>query len=135
MHMAATNRLISCLLEIIGMDRHDITSRYGVQGGFFVVRPSESMIQTIVSTVVRGHYNITKGLNCDGYGGYPGAAQISGFLSFMFSASAVTSSSSAGAAVELDRCVYSNMQDSPYIPTGPGWQQVRTTLAESYNAL
>ena len=118
-------------------DRHEITSRYGVQGGFFVVRPSESMFQTMISTVVRGHYSITKGWNRDGYGGYPGAAQISGFLSFMYrpgqqSSSAVTSgSAAAGAAVELDRCVYNNMQDPPYIPTGPGRQQVCTTLAES----
>lgn len=105
-------------------NRHDITSKYAVQGGFFVVRPSESTFQTMVKTVLHGSYSITKGWNRDGYGGYPGAAQIPGFFSFMYRP--VQGAGRAG-AVELNRCVYNNMQDPKYVPTNTG-KQLCTTL-------
>jgi hypothetical protein len=95
-------------------NRHEITTKWGVQGGFFVVRPSRRIFQEIVDTILAGKFTFLKGWNRQGYGGYWGAAQIQGLLSYIYR----PSSNSMTGAVELNRCIYNNMHDPMYFPTG-----------------
>mmetsp|Transcript_24937 Transcript_24937/g.42449 ORF Transcript_24937/g.42449 Transcript_24937/m.42449 type:complete len:248 (+) Transcript_24937:1-744(+) len=79
--------------------------RFGVQGGFFITKPNLDLFQQLVDNVMEGNYERGKGWGLKGYGGYWGAAQIQGFLSYFF-----TEIRPEG-AVELNRCIYNSMID------------------------
>lgn len=95
-------------------DRHQITTKWGVQGGFFVVEPSQWTLAQIIRTVMAGQYSPVKGWSREGYGGYWGAAQIQGLLSYIYR----PVNSARNGAVELNRCIYNNMHDPMYFQTG-----------------
>jgi alpha-N-acetylglucosamine transferase len=98
------------------MNRHNITTRWGIQGGFYVVRPSQSTFQDLVDLVVEGFYQYTKGWHRDGYGGYWGSAQMQGLLSYYYRPT--NPKVTKGSAVELNRCIYNNRHDPLYFSSG-----------------
>lgn len=81
------------------------SSHYGVQGGFFVVRPNQELFQQLVDVVLEGDYERGTGWGKKRYGGFWGAAQIQGFLSYFFG------EIRPQGAVELNRCIYNSMID------------------------
>ena len=79
----------------------------GIQGGFLVVRPNMEYFEEYKSIIIKG--NFQKGRGWDGkYGGYFGSQQIQGLCSYFYDAL------HPGTAVELNRCFYNQMRDSPY---------------------
>ena len=86
------------------------TSKWGVQGGMFVVKPSHDQFEAIVRVVEKGQYTPLHGWGGQLFGGYWGAAQIQGLLSYVYSDNP--------SAVELNRCVYNNMHDHMYFEVG-----------------
>ncbi|CAB9525001.1 expressed unknown protein [Seminavis robusta] len=85
--------------------------RVGVQGGFWMVKPNQTVYHQLVEMIRHGA-NFTKGY---GWGGptlgdpswYYGIAQMQGLLSYYYGYVA------PGTAVELDRCVVNAMADAP----------------------
>ncbi|CAB9505886.1 expressed unknown protein [Seminavis robusta] len=85
--------------------------RVGVQGGFWMVKPNQTVYHQLVD-IIRHGANFTKGY---GWGGptlgdpswYYGIAQMQGLLSYYYGYVA------PGTAVELDRCVVNAMADAP----------------------
>ena len=80
-------------------------SKYGVQGGFFVIRPDVKLFQELVHTIQEGNYTKRDGWAGQQYGGYWGSSQIQGFLSYFYG------SVRPLIAVELNRCLYNTMTD------------------------
>ena len=81
--------------------------KFGVQGGFFVVRPDPQIFDEIKQTILRGDYERGSGWAKLKYGGYWGAPQIQGFLSYFYG------EVHPEHAVELNRCLYNTMVDDP----------------------
>lgn len=81
----------------------------GVQGGFLVVRPSHDAFQEYIDIILEGDHRPKKGWGGLGYGGYYGAQQIQGICSYFYD------HRHPGTAVELNRCVYNVMVDSPVV--------------------
>lgn len=78
----------------------------GVQGGFLVIRPNVDAFDEYVNIVIEGKF--VKGGGWYGeYGGYFGAQQIQGICSFYYDYK------HPGTGVELNRCYYNAMADSP----------------------
>jgi len=74
------------------------TSQYGVQGGFFVVKPNLTMYKELTERLVQKEtYTIRKGWSGQGHTGYWGASQIQGYLSYVYK------HHYPGRAVELNR--------------------------------
>lgn len=79
----------------------------GVQGGFIVVKPNMVAFHEYVDIVLEGRFFQGSGWEGKGYGGYFGAQQIQGICSFYYDYR------HPGTAVELNRCYYNAMADSP----------------------
>lgn len=86
------------------------TSKFAVQGGFFAVRPNARTYRRLINTVKSGSFDMMSGWARKSYGGYYGAPQIQGMLSFFYGEHDNTHSS-----VELDPCVYNSMVSFPPI--------------------
>ena len=99
----------STIVPLNTTDRHNITTKWGVQGGMWVVRPSHVKFRELVQTVLEGNFRSTRGWHLEDYGGYYGAAQIQGLLSYAYRPS--LTSMTTGGAVELNRCIYNNRYD------------------------
>lgn len=81
----------------------------GVQGGFLVIRPSQAVFDEYIDIILEGNYTERNGWGDTlGYGGYYGAGTIQGLAAMYYSHLRPKS------AVELNRCIYNNMVDSPY---------------------
>jgi len=78
----------------------------GFQGGFLVVRPSQEVFQEYREVILEGDFIGGAGWNGT-FGGYWGAQQIQGLCSFYYDGI------HPGTAVELNRCYYNQMVDSP----------------------
>ena len=89
--------------------KHRKPIQSGVQGGFLVVRPNQTVFQTALDTILEGNYSSTHGWGGPTlrYGGYYGAAQIQGLLPFLYG------HLFPGTSVELNRCIYNTMADDP----------------------
>lgn len=81
--------------------------RFGVQGGFFVAKPSKERMDEMVKTILKGDYERGTGWAKMQYGGYWGSPQIQGFLSYFYGEIRPEH------AVELNRCLYNTMVDDP----------------------
>jgi hypothetical protein len=83
--------------------------RVGVQGGFLVVRPNQQVFDELCAIIMAGHF--VPGPGWGGkklrYGGYYGAAQIQGLLSYFYG------HFHPDTFVELNRCYYNQMADPP----------------------
>lgn len=78
----------------------------GFQGGFLVVRPNEEVFTEYIDIILEGNFVGGQGWNGT-YGGYWGAQQIQGLCSYYYDGL------HPGTAVELNRCIYNQMVDSP----------------------
>eukprot|EP00555_Chaetoceros_dichaeta_P010586 CAMPEP_0198257998 /NCGR_PEP_ID=MMETSP1447-20131203/7527_1 /TAXON_ID=420782 /ORGANISM="Chaetoceros dichaeta, Strain CCMP1751" /LENGTH=351 /DNA_ID=CAMNT_0043945015 /DNA_START=160 /DNA_END=1212 /DNA_ORIENTATION=+ len=79
----------------------------GLQGGFIVVRPNLGHFEEYKRVILEGDFQQYRGW-AGKYGGYFGAQQIQGLCSYFYDGL------HPGTAVELDRCIYNSMNDSPY---------------------
>lgn len=79
----------------------------GVQGGFIIIKPSMDAFTEYVEIVKEGRFFQGSGWEGKGYGGYFGAQQIQGICSFYYDYR------HPGTAVELNKCFYNAMADSP----------------------
>lgn len=79
----------------------------GVQGGFLIVKPNMDAFHEYVDIVLSGRFFQGSGWEGKGYGGYFGAQQIQGICSFYYDYK------HPGTGVELNRCYYNAMADSP----------------------
>jgi len=79
----------------------------GIQGGFIVIRPNLEHFEEYKQVILEGDFRQFKGW-AGKYGGYFGAQQIQGLCSYFYDGL------HPGTAVELDRCIYNSMVDSPY---------------------
>lgn len=86
------------------------TSRWPVQGGLLVMKPSLTKFQSILDVVLAGNFN-KSGWGESQIGVFWGGAQIQGLLSYVYL--------NDPSAVELDRCVYNNMADDQVFRRGP----------------
>ena len=78
----------------------------GVQGGFLVVKPSLNAFEEYRQVILEGDF--VEGIGWKGkYGGYFGAQQIQGICSYFYDGL------HPGTGVELNRCIYNSMADSP----------------------
>jgi hypothetical protein len=84
----------------------------GIQGAFFVVRPSQERFQHLIQVLTETtYYKGNRGWNGERFGGYWGSAQIQGFLSYYYARHAVN------CGVELDPCRYNTLGfDLRYLP-------------------
>lgn len=85
----------------------------GVQGGFLVIRPNASDFDRMVDIILSGgDFEIGSGWGGQklSYGGYYGAGTIQGLASYYYGEFAKNRS------VEVNRCHYNNMVDSPMGP-------------------
>ena len=81
-----------------------------IQGGFLVVRPDRAVFQEYIDTILEGQYDRDSGWGGPElrYGGRSwGAAQIQGLVAYFYGHLHPRTS------VELNRCKYNNMVDSP----------------------
>lgn len=85
----------------------------GIQGAFFVVRPSQERFQHLIQILKDTPYFFdNRGWNAERFGGYWGSAQIQGFLSYYYARHATN-----GEGVELDPCRYNTLGfDLRYLP-------------------
>eukprot|EP00540_Astrosyne_radiata_P017524 CAMPEP_0116840730 /NCGR_PEP_ID=MMETSP0418-20121206/10527_1 /TAXON_ID=1158023 /ORGANISM="Astrosyne radiata, Strain 13vi08-1A" /LENGTH=353 /DNA_ID=CAMNT_0004471069 /DNA_START=21 /DNA_END=1083 /DNA_ORIENTATION=- len=77
------------------------TSKWGIQGGMMVLRPNRTKLSEILGVIQKGNYSYAGGWAETKIGGFWGAAQIQGLLSYIYH--------NDPTAVELDRCIYNNM--------------------------
>jgi hypothetical protein len=84
----------------------------GIQGAFFVVRPSQERFHHLIQILTETkYYGGQRGWNGERFGGYWGSAQIQGFLSYYYARHAVN------CGVELDPCRYNTLGfDLRYLP-------------------
>jgi hypothetical protein len=81
----------------------------GVQGGFIVIRPNQTVFKEYVDIILEGNYTESQGWGeALEYGGYYGARTIQGLASMYYG------HLYPNRAVELNRCIYNNMADTPY---------------------
>ena len=80
----------------------------GIQGGFIVVKPNLAHYEQYRQIILEGNYTVDYGWGDKlAYGGYYGAAQVQGLCSYFFG------HVRPNTTVELNRCVYNSMVDSP----------------------
>jgi hypothetical protein len=78
----------------------------GVQGGFIIVRPNQTVFEEQIQAILTAEF--ISGAGWAGrYGGYYGAMQIQGFISYYYDGL------HPDTAVELDYCIYNNMVNFP----------------------
>jgi len=81
---------------------------YGIQGGFFIIRPNMKHFQESIQVIMEGNFpDDYRGWGDLGFGGYYGARQVQGFMSYFFDHLHKDTS------VELNRCIYNTMIDNP----------------------
>lgn len=78
----------------------------GVQGGFIVVRTNQTVFEEQVQAIIAAEFKHFRWAKR--YGGYYGAPQIQGFLSYYYDGL------HPNTTVELDYCLYNNMYNYPY---------------------
>ena len=78
----------------------------GVQGGFLIVRPNQAAFDEYIQIVLSGNFKQGGGWGGK-YGGYFGAQQIQGICSYFYD------HQHPGSGVELNKCYYNVMADSP----------------------
>jgi len=83
----------------------------GVQGGFFVLRPNETVFEEQIQAILNAEFIPGQGWGGK-YGGYYGAQQIQGFLSYYYDGL------HPNTAIELDYCLYNNMVHYPISDKG-----------------
>ena len=89
------------------------TTRWGVQGGFFVVKTDPTKLPEFQQLIHQGIYTNLRGWGRIGFGGYWGAAQVQGFLSYIYGHVYPPETS-----LELNRCVYNNLHDAARFDKG-----------------
>lgn len=90
--------------------------KYAFQGGFFMVRPNISLFEEMIDIIQRGNYNDKTGWENSRIGGFYGAAQIQGFMAYIYS------DLHPEHAVEVNRCIYNNLiYDEPRNHRGKCW--------------
>jgi hypothetical protein len=85
--------------------------KYGVQGGFFVVRPNTTIFSEMIGMIREGNFG-RRGWGEMQYGGYYGAPQIQGFLSYFYGEFYPNN------ALEVDPCIYNTLQTLGGCPNG-----------------
>lgn len=78
----------------------------GIQGGFLIVRPNQAAFDEYIQIVLSGNFKQGGGWGGK-YGGYFGAQQIQGICSYFYD------HKHPGSGVELNKCYYNVMADSP----------------------
>jgi len=86
--------------------------KFGVQGGFYVVRPNREVFHDLNKEILKGNYERGSGWGKKKYGGFWGSAQIQGFLSYFYGEIQPQNT------VELNRCIYNTMVDDPPMNNG-----------------
>jgi hypothetical protein len=83
--------------------------KVGMQGGFFVVRPDRRVFDEFCSIIMSGQFYPGPGWGGTKlrYGGYFGAAQIQGLVSYYYG------HFHSNTSIELNRCNYNQMADNP----------------------
>jgi hypothetical protein len=82
---------------------------YGVQGGFFALRPNRTFLEELSQRILNETYSTHSGWSRTGHTGYWGASQIQGYLSYIYG------EYYPERAVELNRCYYNSMgEDDPH---------------------
>jgi len=87
---------------------YSVRKHVGVQGGFFVVRPSQEAFKTYQQTIIEGNYKHGGGWGGLGFGGFYGAQQIQGLLPYFYD-----HLHNGTTSLELNRCYYNSMVDFP----------------------
>jgi hypothetical protein len=116
-HSLPSNADFVFVREYKTYNRGDPTNpkKYGIQGAFFAVRPNRERFQDMIvklktATFITGN----AGWGGQSFGGYWGAAQIQGFLSYYYFHFAST-------GIELDHCRYNTLgHDLRYLPDTNG---------------
>lgn len=94
---------------MIGVPGRRKPHQIGVQGGFLVLRPNQTTFDEYIDIILEGNYTERNGWGDKlGYGAYYGAGNIQGLAAMYYS------HLYPNRAVELNRCIYNNMVDSPY---------------------
>jgi hypothetical protein len=86
-------------------------TKFGVQGGFFVVRPNTTIFSEMIELIRKGNFG-RLGWGEIRYGGYYGAPQIQGFLSYFYGEFYPNN------ALEVDPCIYNTLQTLAGCPNG-----------------
>eukprot|EP00546_Thalassionema_frauenfeldii_P009342 CAMPEP_0178927556 /NCGR_PEP_ID=MMETSP0786-20121207/19267_1 /TAXON_ID=186022 /ORGANISM="Thalassionema frauenfeldii, Strain CCMP 1798" /LENGTH=471 /DNA_ID=CAMNT_0020603029 /DNA_START=34 /DNA_END=1447 /DNA_ORIENTATION=+ len=110
---------------MIGVPGRKMPHQIGIQGGFLVVRPNQTVFEEYISIILEGNYTESSGWGGHqlGYGGYYGAGTIQGLAAYYYGHLHPEHS------VELNRCIYNNMVDSPYPkPKNVGGSDEKTCL-------
>ena len=79
----------------------------GMQGGFFVIRPSIKVFEEYKSIILEGDHRRGSGWAGQGHGGYYGAQQIQGVMAHYYDFVRPNT------AIELNRCLHNTMADNP----------------------
>ena len=79
----------------------------GMQGGFFVIRPSTEVFAEYKSIILEGDHRRGSGWAGQGHGGYYGAQQIQGLMAHFYDFVRPNT------AIELNRCLHNTMADNP----------------------
>ena len=79
----------------------------GMQGGFFVIRPSTEVFEEYKSIILEGDHRRGSGWAGQGHGGYYGAQQIQGLVAHYYDFVRPNT------AIELNRCLHNTMADNP----------------------
>ncbi|KAL7490168.1 hypothetical protein ACHAW6_015909 [Cyclotella cf. meneghiniana] len=94
--------------NMINAGNHEVA---GVQGGFLMLRPSESIFDEYIDLVLEGNYIQGKGWGGK-YGFFFGGAQVQGICAYYYSGL------HPNEGVELNRCRINSMVDSPVFEKG-----------------
>jgi hypothetical protein len=89
------------------------------QGGFFIIKPSLEVYKEFVEIVKEGDFHVGGGWGKK-VGPFYGAMTIQGLLPYFYDCL------HPGYAVELNRCVYNNMNDNPMLERKNGEKGCRT---------
>jgi len=84
--------------------------QYGIHPGLIVLRPSMITYNNLKAILKKGDYQFTTGWGGSGIGNFPGSMTTKGILAYYYD-----SIHQGQISVELNRCVYNSMADSPYI--------------------
>lgn len=100
-------------------------TKNGVQGAFFIVKPSQERFNDIVRVLKETeYYGGNLGWARQHFGGYWGAAQIQGFLSYYYYIH-------SDWALELDHCIYNTLgQDIRYL----SWRDFQAANSPANNS-
>lgn len=86
---------------------HAGNKHVGVQGGFLVLRPSQSTYDEFVSIIRKGDFQEGKGWGGLGFGPFYGSMTFQGIIPYFYD------HLHPGTGVELHHCVYNNMAINP----------------------